>query len=78
MRKSTTDLPVESPEQNLSHAQNPLVTVTPEAASVTHRENEVCLGTQPSNTEISNKTTGVFIKGIVEDCDEHGGEDSDP
>ncbi|KAM1746160.1 hypothetical protein ACFX11_012815 [Malus domestica] len=64
MRKSTIDLPVQSPGQNLSHAQNPLVTVTPEPASATHQEKEVCLG--------------VFIEGIVDDCDEDGGEGSDP
>ncbi|KAM2132507.1 hypothetical protein ACFX1Q_013893 [Malus domestica] len=78
MGKSTTDLPVRSPRQNLSHAQNPLITVIPEATSVTHRENKVCRGTQPRNIEIPNKTAGVFIEGIMEDCNENGGEGSDP
>ncbi|KAM2630216.1 hypothetical protein TB1_029101 [Malus domestica] len=78
MGRSMTDLPVHSPRQNLSYAQNPLVTVTIEAASVTHREKEVCLGTHPRNTEIPKKIAGVFIEGIMEDCDEDGGEGSDP
>ncbi|KAM1400699.1 hypothetical protein ACFX2F_027945 [Malus domestica] len=78
MGKSMIDLPVQSPGQNLSHAQNPLVTVIPEAASVTHQEKEVCLGTQPCNIKIPNKTACVFIEGILEDCDEDGGEGSDP
>ncbi|KAM1262181.1 hypothetical protein ACFX14_027303 [Malus domestica] len=77
MGKSTTDLPVQSLGQEVSHAQNPIVAVTSEAASVTHRENEVCLGTQPGNTGVPNQTAGVFIEGIVEDCDEDGGEGSD-
>ncbi|KAM2085483.1 hypothetical protein ACFX1R_023155 [Malus domestica] len=78
MGKSATDLPVQSPGQEVSHAQNPIVAVTPEAASVTYRENEVCLGTQPRNTEVPNRTACVFIKGIMEDCDEDCDEGSDP
>ncbi|KAM2724732.1 hypothetical protein EV1_027520 [Malus domestica] len=78
MGRSATDLPVQSLRQEVSHARNPIVTVTPEAASVTHRENEVCLGAQPRNTEVPNQTAGIFIEGIVEDCDEDGGEGSDP
>ncbi|KAM1169039.1 hypothetical protein PS2_030617 [Malus domestica] len=67
MGKSTTDPPVHSPGQEVSHAQNPLVTIIPEATSVTHRENEVCLDTQPRNTEVPNRTACVFIERIVED-----------
>ncbi|KAM1543567.1 hypothetical protein ACFX1Z_013208 [Malus domestica] len=78
MGKSATDLPVQSPRQEVSHAQNPIVAVTLEATSVTHRENEVCLGTQPRNTELPNRTASVFIEGIVEDCNQDGGEGSDP
>ncbi|KAM0970172.1 hypothetical protein FF1_018298 [Malus domestica] len=78
MGKSATDLPVQSPGQEVSHARNLIVVVIPEAASVTHRENEVCLGTQPRNTEVPNRTTCVFIEGIVDDCDDDGGEGFDP
>ncbi|KAM2867360.1 hypothetical protein COP2_023287 [Malus domestica] len=78
MGKSTTDLPVQSPGQEMSHARNPIVIVTPEAVSVTHRENEVCLDTQLQNTKVPNRTTGIFIEGIVEDNDEDSGKDSDP
>ncbi|KAM1473618.1 hypothetical protein ACFX2I_029729 [Malus domestica] len=77
MGKSDTDLPIQSPGQEVSHARNPLVDVTLEAISVTHREKEVCLGTQPQNTEVPNQTACVFIEGIVDDCDEDGGEGSD-
>ncbi|KAM2904144.1 hypothetical protein COP2_003895 [Malus domestica] len=76
--KLTTDLPVQSPRQEVSYARNPLVAVTPEATSVTHRENEVCLSTQPRNTEVPNRNAGVFIEGLMDDCDKDGGEGSDP
>ncbi|KAM1804002.1 hypothetical protein ACFX1R_031551 [Malus domestica] len=72
------DLPVQNLGQEVSHARNLLVAVTPEAASVTHREKEVCLGTQPRNTEVPNRTACIFIQGIMEDCDEDGGEGFDP
>ncbi|KAM1489629.1 hypothetical protein ACFXTH_032635 [Malus domestica] len=78
MGKSTTNLPVQSPGQEVSHARNPLIAVTHEAASVTHRENEVCLGTQPRNTEVPNRTACVFIEWIMEDCNEDSDEGSDP
>ncbi|KAM2541808.1 hypothetical protein TB2_021327 [Malus domestica] len=78
MGKSATDLLVQSPGQKVSHARNPIVAVTPKAASVTHRENEVCLGTQPRNVEIPNRIADVFIEGIVKDCDKDSGEGSDP
>ncbi|KAM2040232.1 hypothetical protein COP2_034847 [Malus domestica] len=78
MGKSATDLPVQSPRQEVSHARNPIIAMTPKAASVTHWGKEVCLDDQPQNTEIHNRTTGVFIEGIVDDCDEDGGKGSDP
>ncbi|KAM2155557.1 hypothetical protein PS1_047756 [Malus domestica] len=78
MGKSTTDLPVHSPGQEVSHARNLIVTVTPKAASVTQRENKVCLSTQPRNAEVPNRTACVFIEGIVEDCNKDGSERSDP
>ncbi|KAM2270361.1 hypothetical protein ACFXTI_037811 [Malus domestica] len=76
MGKLTTDLPVWSLGQEVSHARNPIVAVTPEAANVTHREKEVCLSTQPRNSEVPNRIAGVFIERIVEDWDEDGGEGS--
>ncbi|KAM1171369.1 hypothetical protein ACFX1T_021674 [Malus domestica] len=78
MGKSTIDLLVQSPGQKVSHARNPIVAVTHKAASVTHRENEVCLGTQPRNAEIPNRTADVFIEEIVKDCDKDGSEGSNP
>ncbi|KAM1682959.1 hypothetical protein ACFXTN_031177 [Malus domestica] len=76
--KSTTNFPVQNPRQDdLSQAQNLPTAVTPEAASVTRQENEVCLNGQPHNAEIPNKTNVIFIEEIVEDCDEDGGEGSD-
>ncbi|KAM1426889.1 hypothetical protein ACFXTO_019523 [Malus domestica] len=77
MGKSTIDLPVQSPGQEVSHARNPPIDMTPKVASVTHRENEVCLDIQPRNTEVPNRTAGVFIEGKVDDYDEDGGEGSD-
>ena len=78
MGKSTTDLPIQTPGQDLSQAQNPLIAITPEVTSATRRENEACPDGQPRNAEIPNKTTGVSIEGIMEDCDEDGGDGSDP
>ena len=49
MGKSTTDLPIQTPGQDLSHAQNPLIAVTPEVASATCLEKEACLDGQPRN-----------------------------
>ncbi|KAM2867800.1 hypothetical protein COP2_023675 [Malus domestica] len=51
--------------------------MTLKAVNVTHREKKVCLGTQPRNIEVLNRTAGVFIEGRVEDYDEDGGEGSD-
>ncbi|KAM1510037.1 hypothetical protein ACFX10_019128 [Malus domestica] len=78
MGKSTTDLPIQSIGQSVSQAQNPLSAVTPESTSANHRENEVGLGGQLCSLEIPNKNTCVLNEGIVEDCDEDGGEGSDP
>ncbi|KAM2507027.1 hypothetical protein EV2_030151 [Malus domestica] len=78
MGKSATDLPVQSPGQEVSHVRNPIVAVTLEATSATHRKKEMCLGGQPQNTEVLNRTAGIFIEGIVDNCDEDGGEGSDP
>ncbi|KAM1059909.1 hypothetical protein ACFX2B_024375 [Malus domestica] len=78
MGKSTTDLPIQNIRQNVSHAQNPLSAVTPESTSTTCREKEAGLGGQLRSLEIPNKNTCVLNEGIVEDCDEDGGEGSDP
>ena len=78
MGKSTTDLPVQGPGQDLSQVQNPLIVVPPEATSATHREKEICLGGQPRNPEIPNQMAGIFVEGIMEDFNEDGGEGSDP
>ncbi|KAM2162672.1 hypothetical protein ACFX1Q_040436 [Malus domestica] len=59
-------------------AENPLSVVTPESTSTTRREKEVGLGGQLCGLEIPNKNTCVLNEGIVEDCDEDGGEGSDP
>ena len=73
-----TNLPVKNPGQDgLLQAHNPPTTVTPEAINVTRRENEVSLGGQPRDAEIPT-TKGIFVEGLVEDCDEDGGEASDP
>ncbi|KAM1022897.1 hypothetical protein ACFX2A_044849 [Malus domestica] len=76
--KSTADLLVQSPGQEVSHVRNLLVAVTLKAASVTHREKKVYLGTQPRNTEVPNRAADIFIEGIMKDCDEDGDEGSDP
>ena len=47
MGKSTTDLPIQTPRQNSSQAQNPLVVVTPESTSATRQEKEIGLDGQP-------------------------------
>ncbi|KAM2543279.1 hypothetical protein TB2_022616 [Malus domestica] len=78
MGKSTTDLPIQNIGQSVSQAQNPLGVVTPKSTSVTRREKEVGLGDQLCSLEIPNKNTCVLNEGIVEDCDEDGGEGSDP
>ena len=78
MGKSTTDLPVQGLGQDLHSTKNPIIIAPPEATSVTRRENEVCLGGQPYNPAVPNQTAGMFMEGIVEDCDDDGGEGSDP
>ena len=78
MGKSTTDLPVQGLGQDLHSTKNPIIIAPPEATSVTRRENEVCLGRQPYNPTVPNQTAGMFVEGIVEDCDDDGGEGSDP
>ncbi|KAM1395390.1 hypothetical protein FF2_030850 [Malus domestica] len=78
MGKSTTDLPNQSLGQSVPQAQNPLSAVTPESTSATRREREVNLGGQLRGLEIPNRNTCVLNEGIVEECDEDGGEGSDP
>ncbi|KAM1633844.1 hypothetical protein ACFX15_011635 [Malus domestica] len=78
MGKSTTDLPSQSIGQSVPQAQNLLSAATPESTSATRREREVNLGGQPRGLEIPNRNTCVLNEGIIEDCDEDGGEGSDP
>ncbi|XP_048427893.1 uncharacterized protein LOC125468079 [Pyrus x bretschneideri] len=59
-------------------AKNPIIVAPPEATSATRRDNEICLGGQSHNPEVPNQTAGIFVEGIMEDCDEDGGEGSDP
>ncbi|KAM2715579.1 hypothetical protein EV2_045174 [Malus domestica] len=79
MGKSTTNLPVQNPRQDgLPQAHNPSTTVTLEATSATRRENEVNLGGQTRDTKIPTKMTkGIFVEGLVENCDEDNGEACD-
>ncbi|KAM1559323.1 hypothetical protein ACFX1Z_002702 [Malus domestica] len=78
MGKSIADLSIHNIGQNAPQAQNPFSAVTPESTSATRREREVNLGGQLRGLEIPNKNTCVLNEGIVEDCDEDGGEGSDP
>ncbi|KAM1513256.1 hypothetical protein ACFX1Z_024708 [Malus domestica] len=77
MGKSTIDLPIQNIRQNVSQAQNPLSTVTLESTSATHREKKVGFDGQLRSLEIPNKNTCVLNEGIMENCDEDGGEGSD-
>ena len=78
MGKSTADLPIQNIGQNMPQAQNPISAVTPESTSATHREREVNLGGQLRSLEVLNRNTCILNEGIIEDCDEDGGEGSDP
>ncbi|KAM1238084.1 hypothetical protein ACFX2I_038862 [Malus domestica] len=78
MGKSTADLPTQNIGHNVPQAQNPISAVKPESTSVTRREREVNLGGQFRNLEIPDRNTCVFNEGIIEDCDDDGGEGSDP
>ena len=78
MGKSTADLPVQGLGQDLHPAKNSIIVAPPEATSATRRENEIYLGGQPHNSAVPNQTTCMFVEGIVEDCDDDGGEGSDP
>ncbi|KAM2165640.1 hypothetical protein ACFX1R_039764 [Malus domestica] len=74
MGKSTAYLPIQNIGQSVPQAQNPINAVTPESTSATSREREVNLGGQFHSLEIPNRNTCILNKGIVEDCDEDGGE----
>ncbi|KAM1789776.1 hypothetical protein ACFX12_033903 [Malus domestica] len=78
MGKSTADLPIQNIGQSVAQAQNPLNAVTLEFRSATRREREVNLDGQLHSLEILNINTCVLNEGIIEDCDEDGGEGSDP
>ncbi|KAM2043815.1 hypothetical protein ACFX16_037339, partial [Malus domestica] len=78
MGKSTADLPSQSIGQSVPQAQNPLSVGTPESTSATRREREVNLGGQLRGLEIPNRNTCVLNEGIIEECDEDGGDGSDP
>ncbi|KAM1944742.1 hypothetical protein ACFX15_012940 [Malus domestica] len=78
MGKSTTDLPIQNIGQSVPQVQNPLNAVTPESTSATRREREVNLGGQLRSLEVPNRNTHILNEGIMEDCDEDGGEGSDP
>ncbi|KAM0975098.1 hypothetical protein ACFX2C_018179 [Malus domestica] len=76
--KSTADLPNQNIGHHVPQAQNPISAVTPESMSVTRREREVNLGGQVRSLEIPDRNTCVLNEGVIEDCDEDGGEGSDP
>ncbi|KAM1596854.1 hypothetical protein ACFX1Z_031815 [Malus domestica] len=78
MGKSTADLPIQNIGQSVPQAHNPISAVTPESTSVTRREREVNLGDQFRSLEIPNRYTCILNEGLMEDCDEDGGEGSDP
>ncbi|KAM1764053.1 hypothetical protein ACFX11_003336 [Malus domestica] len=78
MGKSTADLPTQNIGHSVPQAQNPISAITPESTSATRREREVNLGGQLSSLEIPDRNTCVLNEGIIEDCDEDGGEGSDP
>ncbi|KAM2566223.1 hypothetical protein TB1_008759 [Malus domestica] len=78
MGKSTANLPIQNIGQSVPQAQNPLNAVTPESTSATRREREVNLCGQLRSLEIPNRNTCILNEGIIEDCDEDGGEGSDP
>ncbi|KAM2554666.1 hypothetical protein TB2_018768 [Malus domestica] len=78
MGKSTADLPIQNIGKSVPQAHNPISAVTPESTSATRQEREVNLGSQFRSLEIPNRNTCVLNEGIIEDCDEDGGEGSDP
>ncbi|KAM2938101.1 hypothetical protein FF1_037939 [Malus domestica] len=78
MGKSTVDLPIQNIGQSVPQAQNPISAVTPESMSATRQEREVNLGGQFRSLEIPTRNTCVLNEEIIEDCDEDGGEGSDP
>ncbi|KAM1233691.1 hypothetical protein ACFX2J_003372 [Malus domestica] len=78
MGKSTANLPFQNIGHSVPQAQNSISAVTPESTSATRREREVNLGGQFRSLEIPDRNTCVLNKGIIEDCDEDGGEGSDP
>ncbi|KAM2791421.1 hypothetical protein PS2_003200 [Malus domestica] len=78
MGKSTADLPTQNIGHSVPQAQNPISAITLESTSATRREREVNLGGQFSSLEIPDRNTCVLNEGIIKDCDEDGGEGSDP
>ncbi|KAM2888581.1 hypothetical protein FF1_012290 [Malus domestica] len=78
MGKSTVDLPIQNIGQSVPQAQNPISAVIPESTSAIHREREVNLGGQSHSLEVPNRNTCVLNERIVEDCDEDGGDGTDP
>ncbi|KAM1301762.1 hypothetical protein ACFX2H_012754 [Malus domestica] len=62
----------------MPQAQNPINAVIPESTSAIRREREVNLGGQLRSLEVPNRNTCILTEGIVEDCDEDGGEGTDP
>ncbi|KAM0963785.1 hypothetical protein ACFX2A_023230 [Malus domestica] len=78
MGKSTADLPIQNIGQSVPQAQNPISAVIPESISTICPEREVNLGGQSRGLEVPNRNTCVLNEGIVEDCDEDGGEGTDP
>ncbi|KAM1001277.1 hypothetical protein ACFX10_007817 [Malus domestica] len=78
MGKSTADLPNQNIGHHVPQAQNPISAVTPESTSATRREMEVNLDGQVRSLEIPDRNTCVLNERVIEDCDEDGGEGSDP
>ncbi|KAM2346949.1 hypothetical protein ACFXTH_010624 [Malus domestica] len=78
MGKSTADFPIQNIGQSRLQTQNPISAVIPKSTSAIRREREINLSGQSRSLEVPNRNTCVLNEGIVEDCDEDGGEGTDP
>ena len=83
-KKSTMGKSIATHSSQNHGAEGPLraqttTVVTPEASKGTRQERETSVGELPRDAGILAKITKrAVIEGMVEDCDEDGGEASDP
>ena len=77
MGKSITNHSNQNPEAEGSLRTQPTAVGTPEASKGTRPEKETSIGGLPRDP-LAKITKEAVIEGIVEDCDEDGGEGSDP